>query len=220
MRRLRRVTRDDEGFSLLELLVAMAISTVVLLAILNSADLFTSSANRAGDASKAQESARRQLRSMVVFLRQGRIATGQTSVIPSQWTPSRTDLTAAAYVASTTEPIPGDVAGWVRYCVATNLDGDSSLIVGVRQGDTYVAPGACTVGSGPSGWIQSVAIKDRLAATTMLFNYASSTCAGATCLPAGTAVSTVGIRMATAPAHATTTLTTVLTDAVSFRNRS
>lgn len=222
MTRRRRRSHDQAGFTLVELLVTMVIAMIVLFATLQSADLFGSSAKRGNDVTAAQDAARQRVRDLVSFMRQGRVATGQTTPIPSQWAPSRSDLTVAAYLASATSPSPGEVAGWVRYCTVTTGQA-TSLLIGVRAGDAYAAPGACAVNDTTNGWLYGVAVKDLIQAPSRLFNFTSTACIGtaaAACLPAGIAVSTVGVQLAIAPSVGATTLGSVITDAVSFRNRS
>jgi prepilin-type N-terminal cleavage/methylation domain-containing protein len=210
------VTRDDEdGFTLVELLVTMTIATIVMFAILNGSDAFLKHSRNAENAAGAQDSAREAMRGMVAFLRQGRRPTGQSTPVPSSWTPSRSDLTVAAYVTSATNPTPGTLPGWIRYCAASG-----SLIVGVRAVDAYAAPGTCTAGD-VNGWHHTVLIAGALRDTNKLFDFTSDACTGATCLPLGSAVRAVGIRLAigTAVGSAAAPLS-VVRDAVSFRNGS
>lgn len=217
--RRRRRCRDDGGFTLIELLVAMSVGMIVLFAILSAGDLFRTAAKNAGDASQAQDTARAQVREMVTFLRQGRVATGQSTPIPLQWSPSRSDLTVAAYVAGPGQADPGDTAGWVRYCTSTSGT-QATLIVGVRVGDAYAAPGACTATDTTNGWVNRPVAAGTLRDAARLFDFTSTTCTGAACLPAAAAVETVGINLAVASSAASSSAASVVRDAVSFRNRS
>ncbi len=212
---MSRQTSDEHGFTLVELLVTMMVTTIVLFAILGASDTFLKQTKTADNTAAAQDAAREAMRDMVAFLRQGRTPTGQTTPIPAQWTPSRSDLTAAAYVTSATNPTPGTVAGWIRYCASSG-----SLIVGVRAQDAYSAPGTCTAGS-VNGWHQSVVVDGALRDTNKLFDFTSDACTGSACLPSGSAVRAVGIRLAigTSEGSAAAALS-VVRDAVSFRNGS
>jgi prepilin-type N-terminal cleavage/methylation domain-containing protein len=217
---LRWIAADERGFSLIELLVTMAVSIVVLFAILGAFEVFSTSAAVADKTTAAQDAARANVRNLVIVMRQGRVATGQTTPIPIG-TLTRGDLVVAAYVASATSAVPGALPGWVRYCAAT-AGSQSSLIVGVRVGDTYKAPGACSASDTTEGWSHAVVLNGTLQNPTRLFDYTTSACTGGTCpLPAGPDVQSVGIRLAvgTKPG-ANETFNSVVRDAVSFRNRS
>jgi prepilin-type N-terminal cleavage/methylation domain-containing protein len=216
----RRAAADERGFSLVELLVAMAISTTVLIAILGAFEIFTTSTRVTDRTTAAQDAARATVRNLVITMRQGRVATGQTTPIPAG-TPTRTDLVVAAYVESATSAAPGTVAGWVRYCAATS-GGFSSLVVGVRVGDSYLAPGLCSATDTTNGWRHAVALNGTLQDPSHLFDYTTSSCTGGTCpAPTGPDVQTVGIRVAVGPKPgAGKTFSSVVRDAVSFRNRS
>lgn len=214
----RRVT-DEAGFTLVEMLVTMAVGLMVLFAILGAFEVFTRSAVVTDRATAAQDAARASVRNLVFVMRQGRVAGGQTTPIPSG-TQSRGDLVVAAYVASATSASPGALKGWVRYCAATS-GAQSSLVVGVRVGDTHLAPGPCSAGDTTNGWYHAVVLNGTLQNPQALFDYTTSTCTGATCLPAGPDVQSVGIRVAvgTRPGAAEE-FNSVVRDAVSFRNRS
>ena len=216
----RLAAADERGFTLIEMLVTMTLAVMVLFAILGAFEVFSTSAAVTDKATAAQDAARANVRNLVIIMRQGRVATGQTTPIPVG-TPTRSDLVVAAYVSSATSPAPGAVMGWVRYCAATT-GSQSSLIVGVRAGDGYLAPGTCSASDTTNGWSHAVALNGTLQNPTRLFDYTTSTCTGAACpLPAGPAVQTVGIRLAvgTKPG-ADETFNSVVRDAVSFRNRS
>jgi prepilin-type N-terminal cleavage/methylation domain-containing protein len=219
MSRTRSVTRDERGFTLVELLVAMSVGMIILFAILGAADLFQRTTKDASDVSQAQDVSRTQVRDMVTFLRQGRIATGQGAPIPTQWTPSRSDLTIAAYVAGAGSAVPGETAGWVRYCAAV-AGAQATLIVGVRLGDTYAAPGTCSASDTTNGWAQTSVAAGTLRDPTHLFDYTSAACTGGACLPAAAAVETVGINLQLAAKPTSTAVASIVRNAVSFRNRS
>ncbi|CAN5274814.1 hypothetical protein BH20ACT16_BH20ACT16_04900 [soil metagenome] len=217
---VRRIAADERGFTLIELLVTMAVSIVVLFAVLGAFEVFSTSAAVADKTTAAQDAARANVRNLVIVMRQGRVASGQTTPIPIG-TPTRSDLVVAAYVASATSAAPGALPGWVRYCAATT-GSQSSLIVGVRVGDVYAPPGACSAGDTTNSWSHAVVLNGTLQNPEQLFDYTTSACTGATCSPpAGPDVQTVGIRLAvgTKPG-ANETFNSVVRDAVSFRNRS
>lgn len=216
----RRVAADERGFTLIEVLVTMAVGIVVLFAILGAFDVFSRSAAVTDRATAAQDAARATVRNLVIVMRQGRVASGQTTPIPVG-TPTRSDLVIAAYVGSATSPTPGALAGWVRYCAATT-GSQSSLVVGVRVGDAHLAPGPCAAGDTTNGWYHAVVLNGTLQAPGRLFDYTTSACTGAACaLPAGPAIQSVGIRVAvgTSPT-AGAEFNSIVHDAVSFRNRS
>lgn len=216
--RLARGARDERGFTLVEVMVTMSLATIVLLATLGASEIFSTSAKSIDRSTAAQDSARTTVRSMVATLRQGRFAPGQDSPIPAAWTPSRTDLTLATYVdaAGGTATAPG----WVRYCAASTGT-RSSLIMGVRTGDAYAAPGACSATDGTNGWTHKVVLDRTLLTAARLFDFTSSSCSGAACLPAAADVQAVGIRVAVGTSREVDgTFNSVVRDAVSFRNRS
>ena len=209
--------RDERGFTLIEVMVTMGLALVVLFAILGASEIFGRSARTIDRATDAQDSARAVMRSMVATTRQARFAPSQTSPVPSAWSPSRSDLTFAAYVPAADGTI---VAGWVRYCAATSGT-QSSLIAGVRIGDVHAAPGPCSATDTTNGWQHSVMLDRTLQSPTQLFDFTSSACTGATCLPAGPDIRAVGIRIGVGTSRvAVGTHHSVIRDAVSFRNSS
>lgn len=215
----RRVAADERGFTLVEMLVTMVVGVMVLFAILGAFEVFTRSAVVTDRTTAAQDAARASVRNLVIIMRQGRVATGQTTPVPTG-TPTRSDLVVAAYVSAATVASPGALPGWVRYCAATS-GSQSSLVVGVRVGDAHLAPGPCSAGDTTNGWRHAVVLDGTLQNPQQLFDYTSSSCTGGTCLPAGPDIQSVGIRVAvgTQPG-ATETFNSVIRDAVSFRNRS
>jgi prepilin-type N-terminal cleavage/methylation domain-containing protein len=216
----RHTGAGERGFSLIEMIVVMAVGMTVLMAVLGAFQIFSTSAAVTDKTTAAQDAARATVRNLVIILRQGRVATGQTTPIPTG-TPTRSDLVTAAYVQSATDARPGTLQGWVRYCAATS-GSQSSLIVGVRVGDAYLAPGTCSASDTTNSWRHAVVLNGTLQDPTRLFDYTTSSCTGAACpLPSGPAVQSVGIRVAvgTKPG-AGATFNSVVRDAVSFRNRS
>lgn len=214
----RPALRDERGFTLVEVMVTVALSMVVLFAILGAAEIFGKSATTLDRSTAAQDSARTTMRKMVATMRQARFAPGQLSPVPSAWAASRSDLTFAAYVPSADGTTT--TAGWVRYCAATSGT-QSSLIAGVRTGDAYAAPGACSATDTTNGWQYSVMLDRTLQGPTQLFDFTSASCTGASCLPAGADVRAVGIRIGVGTSRvAVGTHNSVVRDAVSFRNRS
>jgi len=216
-RRLRAL-RDERGFTLIEVLVTMSVAIVVLFAILGASEIFGKSVTTASNAAGAQDSARTTVRSMVATLRQARFAPGQTSPVPAAWTPSRSSLTIAAYV--TNAGGTGTERGWVRYCTVTSGT-QSSLIMGVRAGDAYLAPGTCSATDTTNGWTHTLVLDRTLQNPQQLFDFSASTCAATPCLPAGPDIQAVGIRLAVGTSREEAgTFNSVVRDAVSFRNRS
>lgn len=227
---LRRARRDEAGFTLIEVMVTMTLGIVVLLAILGASDIFGRSVTTIDRAAGAQDSARTTMRSMVSAMRQARFApppatppgSTWTSPIPSAWTPSRSDLTFAAYVPTATGA--GTEKGWVRYCAVTGGT-QGSLVAGLLRGDAYAAPGACSATDTTNGWTHSLVLDRTLQNPDSLFDYTASTCttvtAASPCLPAAAAVQSVGIRLAVSTDRESAgTFSSVVRDAVTFRNRS
>lgn len=215
MSRARKAAADEQGFTLIEMLVTMSLALVVLFAILGASEMFARSAGIADKTTAAQDSARATVRSMVHVLRQGRTLSGQTT--PIAGTPSRTDLVVAAYVTTTSGT---EVAGWVRYCATGGAH--PSLIKGTRAGDAYLPAGACSVSDTTNGWYQTVMLDRTLQDSSKLFDFTTSTCTGAACTaPVVADIQSVGIRVAvgTSPAAAAK-FNSIVRDAVSFRNRS
>jgi Tfp pilus assembly protein PilW len=206
-----RALGDEDGFTLVELMVTMTLAIVVLLAILGASEVFTKSATVANSATSAQDAARSTVRSMVTTLRQG-LPVGS---------PTRSDLVVSTYVLSATDARPGDVPGWVRYCAATT-GSLSSLVVGVRTGASYLPPGTCSAGDTTNGWSHSVLLNGTLQDPTRLFDFVTSLCTGGACaLPAAGAIQSIGVRVAVGSTPGgPATFNSTVRDAVSFRNRS
>jgi prepilin-type N-terminal cleavage/methylation domain-containing protein len=118
--------RRDDGFTLVELLVAMTLSLIVLLATLQSLDLFSSSAAQQTRATNANDQVRASMDRTVADLR------GASVILRA----SATDLVYAVPVTSSTNRIE-------RLCVSTDLYSSSST-----TGGTPVAPAAaCNTGT-------------------------------------------------------------------------
>lgn len=215
MSRLRDARADERGFTLIELLVTVSVSIVVLFAILGASEIFARSAAVTDKTTAAQEAARTTVRSMVHELRQARALS--TATTPIGGTPTRSDLVVATYVTSSAG---AEVAGWVRYCATA--DANPSLVMGIREGDGYLAPGLCSATDTTNGWQQHVILDGTLQDASSLFDYTTNSCAVAPC-PALTVadIQAVGIRVAvgTSPGAAAAH-NSVVRDAVSFRNRS
>jgi hypothetical protein len=93
--------------------------------------------------------------------------------------------------------------------------------MGVRTGAAYLAPGACSATDTTNGWTHKVVLDRTLLTAARLFDFTSSTCSGAACLPAAADVQAVGIRVAVGTSREVDgTFNSVVRDAVSFRNRS
>lgn len=212
--------REDHGFTLVEVLVTMALSTIVLFAILGAFDVFSRTSASATNLVTSQESARATLRDMSDALRQSRLPAGETTPIQHTPTGSTGDLVAASWVDDTSGV---QQAGWVRYCVS-----GSSLLFGRRIGETWAgagAPGPCapTTGTDPAaGWVYAKAIDGALA-NSSVFDFTSDSCFGGTgtaCPPLAADVRSVGIRLGiTDGAGRPAARGTTLYGAVSLRNR-
>ncbi len=215
--RHRAALRDERGFTLIEVMITASIGVVVLFAILGASEIFGKSVTTVDRTAGAQDTARTNLRSMVATMRQARFAPGQTSPIPATWTPSRSDLTMATYVTTAGGAL---TPGWTRYCAVTSGT-QSSLIVGVRAGTAYQAPGTCSASDTTNGWTHTLVVDRTLLNPGTLFDFTASTCTASPCLPAGPDVQAVGIRLAIGTSRESAgTFSSVVRDAVSFRNRS
>lgn len=215
MSRVRATLADEGGFTLIEVLVTIAISMVVLSAILGASEIFARSASVTDKTTAAQDAARATVRSMVHELRQARQLS--TATTPIGGTPTRTDLVVATYVTSSAG---AEVAGWVRYCATA--DAHPSLVMGTREVDAYAAPGTCSASDTTNGWKHSVMLQGTLQDAAKLFDYTTNPCSVASCAtPTVADIQSVGIRVAvgTSP-EAAATFNSVVRDAVSFRNRS
>ncbi|MEV4418805.1 hypothetical protein AB0L40_02375 [Patulibacter sp. NPDC049589] len=228
---LRRLREDDDGFTLVEVLVTATLSIVVLLAILLSADVFGSSTEAASRQAGSQEIGRATLRQITDDVRQARQPAGEANPIGHTPVSSRNDLIAATYAPSATGVRQ---AAWVRYC--STADG-KTLLTAVRIADAYPGPpGTCAVPTPASanpdptaGWHYAPLIVGTLRGANTLFTYSSDTCFGTTptvtngCTTLLTAdsVRTVGIRISVANGAAGGDgRPTVLQGAVSLRNRA
>lgn len=225
MTRRRQTTsaalRGDDGVTLVELLVTMTVATIVLLAILDAADVFSATADTATRRSVSQEQLRSTMRDMTDTLRQARRPEGESSPLAHTDTSRPDDLIAAVFLPTAAGPRPG----WVRYC--RSADG-RSLLTGRRLADAYAAagdPGACAPSATTdlaAGWSSGATIDGALPVGGRLFDFSSDTCFGATpsgCVPVPDDVRTVGIHLA-ATRRGGAGRTLELSDAVSLRNRS
>ncbi|MCK9248659.1 MAG: prepilin-type N-terminal cleavage/methylation domain-containing protein [Solirubrobacteraceae bacterium] len=224
-RRNRPRARDDAGFTLVEMLVTMSIATVVLFAILQSADVFSRSAESSRDLADTQDTGRATLRVLVAELRQTRpSAPGAESPIVTVGggAVSRRDLIAATYLPDSAQGAPG----WVRYCVSA--DG-RSLYAGHATGSSLPTPlPAC--GTDGGGWTHELLVDDRLRDPNV-FSYVTDADTGgaacqptapadAVCLPSPADVRGIGLRLSIADRPSDADARTVLQGAVSLRNRS
>lgn len=215
MSHLRATLADQRGFTLIEVLVTMTVAVVVLFAILGASEIFARSAAVANKTTEAQDAARTTVRSMVHELRQARVATGQ--ITPIGGTPTRSELVVAAWVTSAAG---NEVVGWVRYCATAGAQ--PSLVMGTREGDTYLPAGTCSASDTTNGWKHGVMLNRTLQDSERLFDYTTNPCTAAPCAsPTVADIQSVGIRVAvgTSPGAAAT-FNSVVRDAVSFRNRS
>jgi Tfp pilus assembly protein PilW len=216
-----RALRRDDGVTLVELLVTMAVGMIVLIAILNAADVFGSTANTATRRSVSQEELRATMRSLTDTMRQARRPATERSPLAHTDTTRDGDLVAAVYLPTPAGPRPG----WVRYC--RSADG-RSLLTGQRLADAWADagdPGACAptaTADQATGWVYAVTIDGGLASANPIFDFSSDACFGATpsgCRPAADDVRTVGVRLAVTRTDRPGA-TLALSGAVSLRNRS
>lgn len=213
----------DDGFTLVELLVTMFIATVVLFAVLQSADIFRRTTEAQSKTVDTQEQGRAALRTIVQDLREARPVTGASTPLvptPPAATAAADDLVIAAFVPTAS----GRVAGWRRYCVSPSPG--TTLYAGQRAADAYAAPGICGVPS--NGWTYTPLVIDRLRDGTKLFSFSADAdfvthgCAVASatpCLPPAAAIRGVGVRLSIADTPSASAAR-VTTGAVSFRNRN
>ncbi|MGX6447147.1 PilW family protein [Patulibacter sp. S7RM1-6] len=222
MRRARvlRATAPDGGFTLVELLVTMALATVVLLALLGGFEAFTRTTKKTTGLAVSQESARATLREMASVLRESRLPDGESTPIAHTDTASGGDLVAASFVPDASG---ARVPGFIRYCVSADR---RSLLVGTRVAASWGAagsPGACarsTATDPAAGWTYRAAIDDGLRGEDSVFTYDVGTCPDGTGgVSAACPVRSIGIRLTlTEDRHDDAGIT--LSSAVSLRNAS
>ena len=197
---------DDEGFTLVELLVTMTIAVVVLLAVLQGADLFRSTSEASSRRTDTQEQLRRTMRTVVSELRQAPTPTGAVTPLAN----------VGGATVSSSDLVVNTPSGWTRYCAGGT--GRTTLYVSRSSG---LPTGACGTG-GATAIVQNLLRDpDRLFTYTARADLTSNGCAPpstAPCLPAAGEVRGVGIRLAIAPDATSSPLVT--TSAVSLRNRT
>jgi prepilin-type N-terminal cleavage/methylation domain-containing protein len=221
--RLRRAARRDDGLTLVELLVTMALASVVLFAILGASDILGSSTQDTGRVTDSQEVGRQVVRRITNDTRQAYTpATGAATPIVSI---TRSQLVFAAAIASSTG---GESNGWISYCA----DSAGSLFRGQLAAGSYVAPTGC--GANTSGWTFTRLVDRRVVSPTTLFSYTAdaaytanncpqqapttATPSPPACLPAPAAVRAVGLRLAVSRRPGSTSGAVVTRAAVSLRN--
>ncbi|WP_320672666.1 PulJ/GspJ family protein [Patulibacter defluvii] len=214
--------RRDEGLTLVEMLVTMALAGVVLFAILGASDILGSSTQDASRVSDSQELSRQVVRRITNDARQAYTPTaGAATPIASV---ARNQLVFAAAIRSGSSESPG----WIAYCA----DANGSLYRGQLVAGGYVAPTAC--GTNAGGWTFARLIDRRVVSPSTLFSYTAD--AGYTangcpqqaptpatpnptpCLPAPAAVRAVGLRLAVSRKPGSTRGAVITNAAVSLRN--
>jgi prepilin-type N-terminal cleavage/methylation domain-containing protein len=214
---------DDGGFTLVELLVTMLIATVVLFAALRGGELFASTQRTASDRIAAQDAARSTMRQIVTSLRQARLPAGQRSPLAPGVAPTARDVAVAGWIAGPSDPSSGSTAGWLRYCASAD---DRSLLIGVRAGDGWAAPGACVAGTTADGWHHAPLLDGTLRDAATLFAPDSGACvgglavgsAGLPCTPDAASTTTLGVRVSVAPTTTSPRSAAALSVAVALRN--
>jgi Tfp pilus assembly protein PilW len=212
----------EDGFSLIELIVTMAVAMIVLFAVLQSADVFAKTPTTANDRTEAQDAARVTVRQLVQSLRQARLPTGASTPVVRVTTGTTPEVVFASRSAAGADT-------WSRVCVSA--DG-RSLVAGTLANPTYAAPStSCSAGDTTGGWAYSTLAANVLRDPATALTFDSASCvggrqvagttgatAGAACTPTVAAITTVGIRLAVAAKAADTTSSSVVTDAVNLRN--
>lgn len=203
--------RDDEGFTLIELVVTMALAVGVLLVVLQGFDLFSRSADTATRSTQAQNDARTAVDTMVTTLRQARIdPTSTPAVTPVATTPTATDVTISAWGGTT-----GDTKGYARFC--TTGTGSGTTLQRGWVSTTATAPPASTCGVAANGWSYGVLVGGTLQTTQPVFTFQCGATACAS-YAAATAATAVGIRVAVGTGSTgSTSFNAVIHDAVAFR---
>jgi prepilin-type N-terminal cleavage/methylation domain-containing protein len=214
--------RDEDGFTLIELVVTMAVAMIVLFAVLQSADVFATSTKTANDRTEAQDTARATVRQLVQSLRQARLPSGASTPIVRVSTGTTPEVVFASRSTAGADT-------WSRVCVSA--DG-RSLNSGTLATPTYSAPStSCSAADTAGGWSYGTLAANVLRDPSTVLTFDSASCvggrqvagttgatAGATCTPAVAAITTVGIRFAVAAKAADTSSSSVVTDAVNLRN--
>lgn len=206
---------SEDGFTLVELLVAMTLGLLVLFAVLQAGDLLRTSQTKSSQLTDAQEQSRAVMRTITGELRQARGPGAGVSPVAFTDANSRSDLVAAVY-------LPDGTAGWVRYCVTS--DGKSLLRGQVAANavgaDTPPTPGTCATSETSGGWRYAPLISGRLASGTQLFDFTTQTCTAYTTACARTAASirAIGIQLSVRESTATGARSLTTRSAVTLRN--
>lgn len=151
-----RAVRNEDGFTLVELLVVMAITIPVLLAILMSLDAFTSSSAQQNRQVDANDTARRTIDRTVDALRNASTVRRAAA----------TDL-----VFSTALPTGQRTT---RLCVAPGADAEDPGLLYQSFSTTSTNPaGAC--GSAEAGWTQALVARVPAATNRTAFTYDGAT---------------------------------------------
>ena len=204
--RIVRRLRAEDGITLVEQMIVMVISLVVLFAVLQTADTFTSSSAANSRLTDAEDRMRAELGNIVSVLREAPPVNAAAAV---------GDITPIA-VARTHDLIfrdPETATGWIRYCTGPSADvaGDVALRRG-RMTGTFTDPGASCPAGSSGGWTYGDVLRSGVREETALFTY--SGCASTTSC-AATAVDTV---MTTIAIEHTAGRILRLTSAVTPRN--
>jgi Tfp pilus assembly protein PilW len=206
---------SEDGFTLVELLVAMTLGIVVLLATLQAGDLLRTGQQKSSRLTDAQEQSRAVMRTMTTELRQARGPAANVSPVASTNAASRSDLVAAVY-------LPDGSTGWVRYCVTS--DGQS-LLRGQATDATGTAaspptPGACATGTTANGWTYAALVSGRLSAGSQLFDFTTTNCTTYTvaCTRTAAAIRAVGIQLVVRESSSSDARSLTTRSAVTLRN--
>ncbi|WP_026911844.1 PulJ/GspJ family protein [Patulibacter minatonensis] len=206
---------SEDGFTLVELLVAMTLGIVVLLATLQAGDLLRTGQQKSSRLTDAQEQSRAVMRTMTTELRQARGPATNISPVASTDAASRSDLIASVY-------LPDGSTGWVRYCVTS--DGQSLLRGQVTDATGTAtappAPGTCATSETSGGWRYAALVSGRLSAGSQLFDYTTTTCTTYTvaCTRTAAAIRAVGIQLSVRESSSSDARSLTTRSAVTLRN--
>lgn len=201
---LHRLRHEDGGFTMIELVVAMALAIGALIAILNFGDAFTSQASNANKLVQAEDDSRRIMTEMVRRVRDAPLPAGATA-------PATPFVRIGAHDIVVSGTTFAGTPGWIRYCTGTGSDGavDGALRIGTLAG-AYVDPGTPCTGAPASGWTYGTLVASGVLGAGTLFQFTCPT----TCTPQNVTSMAVRLQRSTNGGRSI-----VLRSAVTPRNR-
>jgi prepilin-type N-terminal cleavage/methylation domain-containing protein len=181
---VRTLRRDQDGFTMIEMLVVMSIAVVVLAGVYTAFDSFGTESSKSSRRADAEDTLRRAMGTFVSTLREA---------------PAINPLAAAGSVSPIAIARTNDIVfrnprvanGWLRYCAGPSGTGSTALWVGRLTSPAVVDPGVACTGASAGGWSYGRAVAENLTQTAGLLRFD-------TCLtPATVACTAASIRSIT-----------------------